>query len=229
MKIIDHPSQNYSDRCFPVDMIIVHYTDMLEAESALQRLCDTKAQVSAHYLIARDGTVYQLVDEAKKAYHAGVSFWKDRTSLNEYSIGIELDNPGLQHGYTIFPVVQMQALVRLIKDIRTRHNIPDAFILGHSDVAPMRKKDPGELFDWKYLACHGIGLWPDFEKKMTSEEGNALKNLQEIGYVFHNDKDLPYVVEAFQRHFYPANVTGRLDVETVYRIERVAHLMQGKG
>jgi N-acetylmuramoyl-L-alanine amidase len=162
MRITPYPSPNFSARTQDPDMIIIHYTDMPTAESALERLCDPQAKVSAHYLIAKTGEIYKLVPEDKAAHHAGISHWRGRDSLNQYSIGIELDNPGHAAGkLKPFPDVQMESLMELIRDIRTRHKIHDWNIIGHSDVAPDRKKDPGELFGWQRLARRDIGLWPE--------------------------------------------------------------------
>ncbi len=220
MKIISYPSPNYADRNAPIDMIILHYTDMKDAESALERLSDPMTKVSSHYLIAKNGSIYQLVDDTKKAYHAGVSFWGDRTSINDYSIGIELDNPGHQYGLAPFPSAQMEALVELIHSLQQRFPIPNKFILGHSDVAPLRKKDPGELFDWAYLAQHKIGIWPDFQAPTTKNANlpSIKKALTDIGYMMPPIENFSDVIKAFQRHFYPQHLTGALDPETIRRI-----------
>lgn len=151
-----YSSSNYNERADSVDpsMIVIHYTGMKNAEVALRRLCDPIAEVSAHYVIDEDGTLYQLVDEDKRAWHAGVSLWEGETDINSISIGIELVNPGHEFGYREFPLAQMQVLALLCKDIMGRHFIKT--VLGHSDVAPGRKIDPGELFDWKWLAENGV-------------------------------------------------------------------------
>ena len=125
------------------------------------RLCDPAAKVSAHYTIDEDGTVYAHVPEARRAWHAGVSFWAGESDINARSIGIELVNPGHEYGYRAFPEAQIAALIALCHGILARHPIPPARVLGHSDVAPARKEDPGELFPWARLAKAGIGLWPD--------------------------------------------------------------------
>lgn len=161
MQIIARPSPNYNDRApGAINMLVLHYTGMASCEDALARLCDPVAQVSAHYLIDEDGTVYQLVAEQHRAWHAGVSFWKGERDINSRSIGIELVNPGHELGYRAFPQIQMQALADLAHEILARHPIPPDRVLGHSDVAPGRKRDPGELFDWQWLAGQGIGVWP---------------------------------------------------------------------
>lgn len=156
----DYTSPNFNERIgydAPV-MIVIHYTGMESAKAALERLCDPAAEVSAHYVIDEDGTTYQLVDEDKRAWHAGVSEWsingKIETDINSASIGIELVNPGHEFGYRPFPHEQMAALAALCKNIMSRQ--PVTIVLGHEDVAPGRKQDPGELFDWFWLDSHGI-------------------------------------------------------------------------
>lgn len=155
--LIDCPSPNHNARTLPIDMIVLHYTGMPAGAEALARLCDSEAKVSAHYMIEEDGRVYRLVPEDRRAWHAGVSEWQGVTDINSCSIGIELVNPGHEWGYRPFPDVQIQALIALLDDIRARHVIPDNRILGHSDVAPGRKRDPGELFPWDRLAEAGHG------------------------------------------------------------------------
>ncbi|MCB1650820.1 MAG: N-acetylmuramoyl-L-alanine amidase [Alphaproteobacteria bacterium] len=135
-------------------MILIHYTGMQTGREALERLCDPAAKVSAHYVIEEDGRIFALVSEDKRAWHAGVSCWEGQTDINSLSIGIELVNPGHEWGYRPFPPAQMQSLAALCKDIMARHEIKT--VLGHSDVAPDRKQDPGELFDWAWLAAQGI-------------------------------------------------------------------------
>ncbi|MEI8320896.1 MAG: N-acetylmuramoyl-L-alanine amidase [Alphaproteobacteria bacterium] len=220
MKVVSYPSPNHSKRPESPDMIIIHYTDMRDAPSALERLCDPVAKVSAHYLIEKNGTVYKLVEETEKAHHAGISFWKNRTSLNDYSIGIELDNPGEQYGLAPFPKPQMDALVALMHQLQERFQIPNQLILGHSDVAPTRKRDPGPLFDWAYLADKGLGIFPDFRGPRRTEANlhHVQRALEDIGYVIASPTDLPFVIQAFQLHFYPENVTQALDPETIHRI-----------
>lgn len=155
-----YPSPNFDERERTIDMIVLHYTGMKTAEEALERLCDFEAQVSAHYLIDEDGTVYQMVDEEKRAWHAGVSSWNGVENVNHNSIGIELVNPGHEWGYREFTQAQYDALIPLCQAIKARYNIPDENIVGHEDVAPTRKQDPGELFDWELLAKNGLGNWP---------------------------------------------------------------------
>ena len=142
-------------------MLVLHYTGMPSAAAALARLCDPGAKVSAHYLVDEDGTVQALVAEQNRAWHAGVSFWRGATGLNDRSIGIEIVNPGHEFGYRPFPPAQMQAVRELCRGILARWPIPARNVVAHSDIAPNRKQDPGELFDWRGLAAAGIGLWTD--------------------------------------------------------------------
>ena len=158
--IIQLPSPNFDERERAIDMIVLHYTGMKTAQEALHRLRDPEAKVSAHYVIDEDGTIYQLVDEAKRAWHAGVSHWRGVDNVNHNSIGIEIVNPGHEWGYREFTQAQYAALIPLCQQIKARYNIPDENIVGHEDVAPNRKQDPGELFDWKLLADNGLGIWP---------------------------------------------------------------------
>ena len=208
--MIDRPSPNFDDRPagLGVDMLVLHYTGMRTAAEALDRLCDPAAQVSAHYAIDEEGTLTRLVPEDKRAWHAGVAFWGGRTDINARSVGIELVNPGHEFGYRPFPEAQMAALESLCQDILARHPIPARNVVGHSDVAPRRKTDPGELFDWKRLADRGIGLWP--APRATGEGATAL--LAACGY---ETEDLAASLAAFQRHFRPSRIDGLADAETL--------------
>ncbi|HXS39564.1 MAG TPA: N-acetylmuramoyl-L-alanine amidase [Stellaceae bacterium] len=230
MKLRDRPSPNFDARpgAGGVEMLILHYTGMRTAAEALDRLCDPAAKVSAHYLIDEDGAVWRLVDEARRAWHAGLSCWRDCRDVNGASIGIELVNPGHEFGYRAFPEAQMRALEELARGILKRHPMPPRAVLGHSDVAPQRKQDPGELFDWPRLAQAGIGLWPDFAADTpdaaTIEELQS--QLRAIGYdcPVSDALDAPTqaVVTAFQRHFRPARCDGVADDETRRRIAILA-------
>lgn len=202
---LNNPSPNFDIRqTKQVDILLIHYTAIDTVDESLNRLCDTNCQgrVSSHYLIDRNGDTYQLVDESKRAWHAGVGRWQNYTDINSASIGIELVNVGLTGDgkRAEYPDVQMQALIGLCKDIQSRHKI--RFVLGHSDVAPSRKQDPGEAFDWKLLAGNGIGIWTD---SFVESSDDVLKILSDIGY----DTSMPdKAVVAFQRHFYPAGLSG---------------------
>jgi len=209
MRRIDRPSPNCDDRPpgQAVDMLVLHYTDMDSAEESTARLCDPAAQVSAHYLIDEDGTIFALVPEGKRAWHAGVSFWRGETAINARSIGIELQNPGHSLGYRAFPDSQIAALIALCQGILARHPIPSRNVVGHSDVAPDRKIDPGELFPWARLADAGIGIWPD---PVPAGAVDLPGLLAEIGYNPAAEK----AVSAFQRRFRTARIDNIADDET---------------
>ena len=210
----ERPSPNHGARRAPIDMLLIHYTGMKTAAAALDRMCDPASEVSAHYMIEEDGTIWRLVPEDRRAWHAGISFWAGTTDINSRSIGIELANPGHEHGYRPFPDAQMTALERLCRNILTRFPIPSHLVLGHADVAPGRKLDPGELFDWKRLADAGIGLWPD---NTGPESGDFAADMRRFGY----ENDSAKAVAAFQRHFRPADVTGVADNETRTRLRNL--------
>ncbi|MFO1119419.1 MAG: N-acetylmuramoyl-L-alanine amidase [Rhodospirillales bacterium] len=214
----DLSSPNFDERPAGavVDMLVLHYTGMQSAAAALARLTDPAAKVSAHYLIEEDGTIVHLVDEEMRAWHAGASFWRGATDINARSIGIELVNPGHEFGYRVFPREQMAGLVDLALGILARWPIPARNVVGHADVAPRRKMDPGELFDWPRLARAGIGLWPAEADECTLDEDEVRAMLAEIGYETEN---LFATLKAFQRHFRPERVNGRIDWQTA----RLAH------
>ncbi|RYY33924.1 MAG: N-acetylmuramoyl-L-alanine amidase, partial [Sphingomonadales bacterium] len=172
LPIIDAPSPNFNDRRLPVSMIVLHYTGMVSGEAALERLRDPAAEVSAHYLVEEDGRIFRLVDEDKRAWHAGRAHWRGITDVNSASVGIEIVNPGHEHGYRNFTEAQMSAVIPLVAEIKERHGITRGNVVGHSDVAPARKEDPGELFNWHALARLRLALprptknlvdpgWPD--------------------------------------------------------------------
>jgi len=216
--IDDIPSPNFDERAAgaPIDILLLHYTGMPNAADALERLCAPEAKVSAHYLIDEGGRITRLVAEERRAWHAGVSFWAGATDVNSRSIGIELVNPGHEFGYRPFPAAQMQALVALAHGIMRRHPIAPRRVLGHSDVAPTRKLDPGELFDWPFLATQGIGVWPATALVLTpppASEGPAL--LAAYGY---DIADPDAAARAFQRHFRPGCIDGGFDAETLLRL-----------
>lgn len=204
--IIDCPSPNHNERKSPIDMLLLHYTGMPTGEEALNRLCDEQAKVSAHYFIEEGGRVFHLVDETRRAWHAGVSYWRGDRDINSRSIGIELVNPGHEWGLRPFPEAQMDALRDLALDIIERHAIPARHVLGHSDVAPARKQDPGELFDWQWLAQQGIGLWPQKTGFELSDD-MVHQSLADFGY---NMEDPVKAIEAFQRHFCPQELYGQM-------------------
>ena len=215
-------------------MIVLHYTGMRTGDEALARMTDPEAKVSAHYMIEEDGRLYSLVAEERRAWHAGVSFWKGATDINAASIGIELVNPGHEFGYRAFPDAQIEALIELMDDIRSRWTVPESRILGHSDVAPARKTDPGELFPWKRLAQAGHGVWvePNGAPGAPLAEGDegagvfAMQaGLTRIGYDCTPsgkfDAQTTTVVRAFQRHWLQTRVDGIADGETRARLVAV--------
>jgi N-acetylmuramoyl-L-alanine amidase len=214
MKLVERPSVNFDARPegAEIDILVLHYTGMQTAEEALARLCDYDAAVSAHYTIDRDGTVYAHVPESCRAWHAGASWWAGERNVNGRSIGIELVNPGHDFGYIPFTDDQIGALIELAHGILGRHPIPTRRVLGHSDVAPARKKDPGELFPWWRLAQEGIGAWPS---NHTQSSGDFATDPARFGYGVPPEVDiqLDYVITAFQRHFRPACIDGIADAE----------------
>ncbi|HEX3971753.1 MAG TPA: N-acetylmuramoyl-L-alanine amidase [Stellaceae bacterium] len=225
MQITERPSPNFDTRPAGIDMLILHYTGMRTAREALDRLCDPAAKVSAHYLVDEDGAVTRLVAEEKRAWHAGISSWRGRTDINSASIGIELVNPGHEFGYRRFPDPQMAALEALAKAILGRHPIPARHVIGHSDVAPLRKQDPGELFDWQRLARAGIGFWPDFGGDTPSAVLDLRKSQAQLAHIGYScpdsgaqDANTTAAILAFQRHFRPERCDGVLDTETSRRI-----------
>lgn len=200
MTIIQKPSPNFDDRRAEISMILLHYTGMETAEAALERLTDAEAKVSSHYTIDEDGTVYQHVDEERRGWHAGVSSWRAEGDINSASIGIEIVNPGHEFGYRAFPKLQVAAIITLCQDIQARHEIEH--VLAHSDVAPDRKQDPGELFPWPMLAMEGIGVWPEVssEDKVKAQSINVYQALSDYGYGAVKAKN---ALIAFQRHYVP--------------------------
>jgi N-acetylmuramoyl-L-alanine amidase len=227
----EYPSPNFGDRRgHAVNMLILHYTGMWTAEDALERLCDPHAKVSAHYLINEAGKIYALVPEINRAWHAGVACWMEEADINSCSIGIELVNKGHDLGYHDFPDAQMAALVALGQDILTRHPIPGTRVLGHSDVAPARKCDPGEKFDWQRLALGGIGLYPPEDLPKPPEQpdrGQFLNKLARFGYAIGSDSAAgSAAIEAFRRHYHALAVgSGALGIGDEARLDwLLAHL-----
>lgn len=229
MRMRDCPSPNHGPRTGAIDMLVLHYTGMTSAAAALDRLCAAEAAVSAHYLIDEDGAVWRLVPEERRAWHAGAAAWRGRSDINDASIGIELVNPGHDWGYRGFPEPQMAALETLCRDLLARHPIPARHVLGHSDVAPQRKQDPGELFDWARMARAGIGLWPASVAEFAPATiGECQRLLAAIGYDTPRSDRLDdatgHVVAAFQRHFRPTCCDGSPDAESRGLIAAVAAL-----
>jgi len=219
MIIIDRLSPNFDERQCAVDMLVLHYTGMPTGEEAMRRLTDPEAKVSAHYTVDEEGLIFRHVAEDMRAWHAGVSCWKGEGDVNSRAVGVEIVNPGHEFGYTRFPAEQIEAVMQLAKAIVTRHSIPAAHVLAHSDVAPDRKEDPGELFPWSRLAEAGVGLWtvaPESGTNLIGEHSpvGAVRELQErlgrFGYCIKADGQYGpttrKVVTAFQRHFNPADI-----------------------
>ena len=230
------PSPNQAPRPpdLPIDMLVLHYTGMVSAEAALDRLCDPVAQVSAHYVVEEDGGVWSLVEEDARAQHAGVSFWRGHSGLNDRSIGIEIVNPGHAHGYPDFPAAQMAAVCALCLDILGRHPIPARNVVAHSDVAPGRKDDPGEKFNWFGMARNGVGLWPvdtpDVGTNPMRDIDEIRTGLRWVGYdvapIGPADAALSSVLRAFQRHWRPEAVTGDADQGTLARLAALLRLCE---
>jgi N-acetylmuramoyl-L-alanine amidase len=219
--MIDRPSPNFGPRPSgsKIDMIVLHYTGMKSADEALDRMCDPAAEVSAHYMIDEEGEVFRLVPEDLRAWHAGVSHWAGAMDINDRSIGIELVNPGHEFGYREFPEPQILSLETLAVDIMARHGIPAHRVLGHSDVAPTRKTDPGELFDWRRLAKLGVGVWSDASSdKGSGDFQRTVHLLARYGYEV-DETDPSLAIIAFQRHFRPSRLDGEMDPETFSRLQ----------
>ncbi|TAL82283.1 MAG: N-acetylmuramoyl-L-alanine amidase [Beijerinckiaceae bacterium] len=223
-------SPNHGDRRGRTpDSVILHYTGMETEEAALARLCDPAAEVSSHYTIGADGTIIQLVPEAQRAWHAGQSCWAGETDMNSVSIGIEIMNGGHDFGLPPYPEAQIAAVIALCRDIGSRHAIASTRILGHSDIAPFRKRDPGELFPWGVLAAAGIGHYVvpqsgggelPLKRDSSGEKVEALQGMLAI-YGYGIDvtglygKETEVIVAAFQRHFRPARIDGIADDATI--------------
>jgi len=207
----ERPSPNWNERTLPINMVVLHYTEMKPVDAALDRLCDPEAEVSAHYLISEEGLVTRLVPEEKRAWHAGASYWRGHKDVNSASIGIELDHPGHALGYREFADAQIDALIPLLHRIMREYDIPRANVVGHSDVAPARKTDPGELFPWERLAEYGLCI----KRPEKLELGDPFDNdgafylaLERFGY---DITDGHKAVEAFQRRWRPERIDGEID------------------
>jgi N-acetylmuramoyl-L-alanine amidase len=232
------PSPNHGERkhgCAP-DMIVLHYTGMDDADAALARLCARESEVSAHYVVFEDGRIVQCVPEARRAWHAGTASWGGEDDINSLSIGIEIANPGHDFGYPDFPKRQIAAVIMLCRAIIGRRGISAERVLAHSDVAPARKRDPGEKFPWQRLHESGIGHWvrpaPISSSGPTlalGDDNEAVREVQaalaKYGYGLavtgRFDKETHDVVIAFQRHFRQARVDGTVDVSTLTTLRRL--------
>lgn len=229
MELISAPSPNFNDRKLPISMLVLHYTGMENGQAALDRLRDSRAEVSAHYVVEEDGRIYNLVEESRRAWHAGKGEWAGVKDVNSASIGIEIVNGGHDYGLPEFPDVQIDAVITLCRGVLKRHNIRAMNVIGHSDLAPGRKTDPGEKFPWAILAENGIGVWPDAQEpdrralfSMGERDRGvaaAQRGLASMGYgigvsgIF--DQMTLDCVTAFQRRFRPDAIDGVIDVETV--------------
>jgi N-acetylmuramoyl-L-alanine amidase len=212
MELIETPSPNWDERRLPVTMIVLHYTGMPDAAGAITRLTDPEAKVSCHYLVAEDGRVLRMVAEERRAWHAGRAHWRGITDVNSASIGIEIVNPGHEFGYRPFPEEQIAALLPLVADIKARHGIGRGNVVGHSDVAPARKQDPGELFPWDRLARLRLAL-PRPGRNLIDPgwtDAGFLLALERFGY---DVTDPLAAVVAFQRRFRPELIDGTIDGE----------------
>lgn len=236
LAIAPHASPNHGARQDgPVDILLLHYTGMPDAEQALAWLCDPQSKVSANYFVCEDGRVLSLVPEARRAWHAGAARWGDATDINSRSVGVEIANPGHPGGLPDFPEAQIEALIALCTEIVARHPIPPHRVLAHSDVAPGRKLDPGERFPWGRLAAAGIGHWvepppiADGRFFQLGDSGEPIEALQALlalyGYGIDItgafDRRTEDVVAAFQRHFRPARVDGVADRSTIETLRKL--------
>ena len=232
MNIVQSPSPNFDTRKLPISLLILHYTGMQTGEAALARMVDPAAKVSAHYMVETDGSVFQLVDEDNRAWHAGVSEWQGVTDINSASIGIEIVNgghdwPEADGTLPAYPDVQINAVIALSKAICARHG--DLAVLGHSDIAPARKIDPGEHFPWQGLAAAGLGYWPQElidDKRVLFEAGSrdrgvaiVQRGLAHIGYGARVsgvlDEDTQLILAALQRRYRPEQIDGLVDIQTM--------------
>jgi len=232
-RVAPSPNRELRNDNIAPNILILHYTGMLSTEGAIRWLAAPESRVSCHYVIDEAGAVVQMVPEADRAWHAGVSYWGGVTDINSCSIGIEIQNPGHAAGYPDFPEDQMRGVEDLCIDIVGRHRIKAHCVLAHSDIAPRRKIDPGEKFDWASLARAGIGHWVKpaplaaGESLTLGNSGEAVSSLQdkltaygyEVGAAGEFDTDTQFAVAAFQRHFRPALVDGRADRSTVLTLD----------
>lgn len=241
--MIERLSPNFDSRSenVKINALVMHYTGMRSGDEALARLCNPEAKVSSHYLVHEDGRVVKMVAEEKRAWHAGISCWHGISSLNDTSIGIEIVNPGHEFGYRSFPVVQIDAVADLCHGIIERHDILARNVVGHSDIAPTRKEDPGELFDWQRLANEGIGLWPEVTKvkrphvpvinpgEESIEAARVQKMLADYGYHIKVDgfygPKTELIIKAFKRHFVQEYVNVVWDNMAEARLQKLLEMV----
>ena len=214
------------------DSLVLHYTGMRDEASAIDWLCDPVSQVSCHYVVTETGRVFQLVDENRRAWHAGRSVWRGMRDMNSASVGIEIVNGGHEFGLPAYPDAQVKAVVSLCRDIMERHAISADRVLAHSDIAPSRKRDPGERFPWRRLAETGVGLWPVVSRADAADcaidDREVGRDLIRLGYGLSPtgapDADAATVLRAFQRRYRPELIDGVADAETVVRLRAVLRL-----
>ena len=219
-------SPNHDERGIagPPEILVLHYTGMETGKAAIDRLCDPEARVSAHYVVEEDGTVFRLVPEERRAWHAGVSYWRGARDINARSIGIEIVNPGHEFGYRAFPASQMAAVCDLCVDIVNRRGITPWNVVGHSDIAPRRKTDPGELFDWRLLASRGVGIWPGTVNGGGDPDAHSETVARWLGDIGYEVEDLKASLVAFQRRFRPRRIDGIPDPDTMRLLSSVRAL-----
>ena len=238
MNFIDAPSPNHDARTLPISLVVLHYTGMETGDVALARMRDKDAKVSAHYMVEEDGRIYKLVDEQRRAWHAGVGAWGGESNVNSASIGIEIVNGGHDYGLPDFPDAQIKAVIKLCQDIKARHALSDYAFIGHSDIAPARKQDPGEKFPWDVLADNDVGIWPDIktEDQRVLFSGNdrgrgvsvAQSGLAYLGYAVEvsgvMDEKTMLVCAAFQRRYRPSKIDGQIDIQTMEILKLLAEV-----
>ncbi len=237
MKIFQTPSPNFDERTLPISMLVLHYTGMESGNAALARMCSEAGKVAAHYMVDEGGKISQLVNENYRAWHAGVSSWGGESNLNSISIGIEIVNGGHDYGLPDFPEAQIFAVIKLCQEILNRHNIPQMNIVGHSDIAPARKQDPGEKFPWEQLAKKSVGYWPTsitqdqrvlFE---SGERGRGISVVQSgLAYIGYGvevtgvlDEQTKLVMTALQRRYRPSLMNGDIDVQCLEIVTNLAN------
>jgi len=228
MLIKENKSQNFSKKSRTskhIRYIIIHYTGMQSARVSMNKLKNNKSKVSCHYFVDRSGAIYRMVEDNKVAWHAGKSKWKNIINLNKYSIGIEIQNKGHFIKYQKFTKKQIFSVIKLIKILKKKYKIKNENVLGHSDIAPLRKLDPGEKFPWSLLYMRGLAIWypkfklKNYDLKIKTRRKIFFKNIYKIGYRFFNltkqsNKDR-FIVKAFQRRFLPNEVDGRITDKTL--------------
>lgn len=236
MQIEDTPSPNFDERKHPVCLLVLHYTGMESGAAALARMRDPEAKVSAHYMVWEDGRIARLVAESRRAWHAGVSTWQGRDDLNSRSVGIEIVNGG--HDFRApdgrlppYPDAQIAAVIALSREIMAYHGIPQTGLVGHSDIAPTRKIDPGEHFPWGRLAAAGLGIWPEPETGAACvwSGGDTSRLNADLAAIGYDISDVPAALRAFQRRWLPPAVTGMADGDTLRRLRQIAAAYAASG